>query len=131
VYIALMGQDDKQAGMAGSIGQGVDLTSSNSKRLEGRSSTAKITGLSVKSSGEFQSDQTDGTLVAGDYLTMGAAGKLAKAATGNHIIGQVTKGTFSRYVNGAVAIAGWRTGAMVNSVVQFNLGSIPAGLTIA
>ena len=104
IYFALMGQDDLTAGMAGTRGQGV---------FGGR---ARITGLASGMPAEFETDQFDAgqTYAIGDLLKPAAAGKLTLHSTGKNCVAQVTKLVASRWVNDAVAVTGYRTGANVN-----------------
>lgn len=103
VFFALQGQDDLVAGMAGSVGQGVG------------GGTSRVTGLAIGMPFEFQTDQFKGdeTYNVGDLLTTGNNGKLAPHANGDNVIAQVTKVPFVRWVNDAVAVTGFRTGANV------------------
>jgi len=104
IYFCLMSQDDLVAGMAGGIGQGV------------RFGNAKVTGLAAGMPFEFETDQynTAGTYAVGDLLKPGASGKLTSHATGDNCVAQVTKLVASRWVNDAVAVTGYRTGANVS-----------------
>ena len=114
LYFALVGQDDFQAGMAGSIGQGnAQVGDENGVFTAG---AARVTGLAVGMPMEFQTDQFTGQLVTGDYLTCGADGKLVKHTAGDNVVAQVTASAFNRWVNDAVAIEGRRTGASVSVI---------------
>jgi len=102
VFFALQGQDDLVAGMAGTIGQGF------------AGGTARITGLAVGMPFEFETDQfASGVYAIGDLLTTGNNGKLAAHTAGDNVVAQVTKTAFVRWVNDAVAVTGFRTGANV------------------
>lgn len=103
VFFALQGQNDLVAGMAGSIGQGFG------------GGTSRITGLAVGMPFEFETDQFKGdeAYAIGALLTAGNNGKLAPHTAGDNVIAQVTKTTFVRWVNDAVAVTGYRTGANV------------------
>ena len=104
IYFALQGQDDLTAGMAGTRGQGVF------------GGYPKITGLAVGMPTEFETDQFNAgeSYAIGDLLTCGASGKLTPHTTGDNCLAQVTKTVASRWVNDAVAVTGFRTGANVN-----------------
>ena len=104
VYIALMGQDDLTAGMAGGVGQGVPA------------GQARITGLATGMPFEFETDQFDATVnyTIGMLLKPGNYGKLTSHGTGKNCVAQVTKTVRSRWVNNAIAVTGYRTGANVN-----------------
>jgi hypothetical protein len=71
--------------------------------------------LAVGQPFEFETDQFDSGEVynVGDLLTVGAGGKLVPHGTGDNVVGQVTKAVASRWVNSAVAVTGFRTGANV------------------
>jgi hypothetical protein len=106
IYFVLVGQNDFQAGMAGTIGQGP------------AGGSARITALAVGQPMEFQTDQFDaeGDYAVGTLLTVGADGKLTPHTTGKNVVAQVTAVPFERWVNDAVAVAGRRTGALVEVV---------------
>lgn len=112
IHFALQGQDDLTAGMAGSRGQGPAGHWNGSAIVEG---TARVAGLAVGQPFEFETDQFDSGEVynAGDLLTVADGGKLAPHTTGNNCVGQVTKAVTTRWVNNAVAVTGYRTGANV------------------
>lgn len=124
LFVALQGQDDFVAGMAGTIGQG-PATDEN-----GVAGTARITGLSVRMPLEFQTDQYYGNLGVGDYLTVGVdgdtnvGGKFVAHTAGDNVIAQVTAAPFERWVNDAVAVEGRRTGAAV-TVIQARFVWVP------
>lgn len=101
-FFALMGQNDLTAGMAGSVGQGL------------AGGVARVTGLAVGMPMEFETDQFDNSTgyLPGDLLMPIAAGRLGKHTTTNNCVAQVTKGTVNKWVNDAVAVTGWRTGAL-------------------
>jgi len=103
IYYTLVGQDDFQAGAAGTIGQGP------------AGGAARITALAVGQPMEFQTDQFDaeGDYAVGTLLTVGADGKLTPHTTGDNVVAQVTSVPFERWVNDAVAVAGRRTGALL------------------
>ena len=103
LYFALQAQTDLVAGMAGSIGQGV------------AGGVARVTGIAVGMPFEFETDQfVADQYVIGQLLTVADGGKLADHTSGDNCVAQVTKAVFSRWVNDAVAVTGWRTGANVN-----------------
>ena len=110
LYFALQAQTDLVAGMAGSIGQGV------AKVYPGMTAgVARVTGLAVGMPFEFETDQfVADQYVIGQLLTVADGGKLADHTSGDNCVAQVTKTVFTRWVNDAVAITGWRTGANVN-----------------
>jgi hypothetical protein len=106
IYFTLVGQDDFQAGAAGTIGQGP------------AGGSARITALAVGQPMEFQTDQFDaeGDYAVGTLLTVGADGKLTPQTTGQNVVAQVTAVPFERWVNDAVAVAGRRTGALLEVI---------------
>lgn len=104
IYIALVGQDDYQAGMAGTIGQGV------------AGGVARITGLSAVMPQEFETDQFDGDLAVGTKLTCGDDGKLVAAVAGDCVVAIVTKANSTRWVNDAQVPGVNRTGAPVEVI---------------
>lgn len=115
IYFVLVGQDDFQAGMAGTIGQGPD------------GGTARITALAVGMPLEFQTDQFADSLAqaaVGTLLTVGAEGKLVAHTSGKNVVAQVTATPFERWVNDAEAVPGRRTGGVV-SVINVRTMWIP------
>jgi len=103
LYFALQAQTDLVAGMAGSIGQGV------------AGGVARVTGIAVGMPFEFETDQfVAASYYIGQLLTVANGGKLVDHSSGKNCVAQVTKAVFSRWVNDAVAVTGWRTGANVN-----------------
>lgn len=122
LFVALQGQDDFVAGMAGTIGQG---PATDENEVPG---TARITGLSVRMPLEFQTDQYAGNLGVGDYLTVGVdddvEGLFVAHTAGDNVIAQVTAAPFERWVNDAVAVEGRRTGAAV-TVIQARFVWVP------
>lgn len=121
LYFALQGQNDLVAGMAGSIGQGV------------QGGVARITGLAVGNLMEVETsvyDTAEAPYAAGAMLTVGADGKVtAHPGTEANCIGQVTKADGTRYVNDATFVTGWSTGANV-SVLTFRCMWIPNLVTV-
>jgi hypothetical protein len=115
VFFALMGQDDLVAGMAGTIGQGAP------------GGVARITGLAVGMPFEFESSEFDigSTYAVGQVLTCGAGGELVAHTTGDNAVAQVTKVVSTRWVNNAVAVTGFRTGANL-SILTARTVWIPA-----
>jgi hypothetical protein len=113
IHFALQAQDDLTAGMAGSLGQGPAGHWNGSAIVAG---SARIAGLAVGQPFEFETDQFDIGEVynAGTLLTVKAAGELKPHATGKNCVGQVTKTVTTRWVNNAVAVTGFRTGANVS-----------------
>jgi len=106
IYIALMSQDDLVAGMAGTKGQGAP------------GGVARITGLAVGMPFEFESSEfaIGSTYAVGDILTCGNGGELVPHTTGKNAVAQVTKVVSTRWVNNAVAITGFRTGANLSII---------------
>ena len=104
VYFALVGQDDLTAGMAGSKGQGAP------------NGVAKVTGLAVGMPIEFETSEfvTVDSYSIGELLTTGAGGLLEAwddIGDGANVVAQVTKLPTVRWVNDAIAVTGFRTGA--------------------
>lgn len=101
IYFCLVGQDDLVAGMAGTKGQGAP------------NGVAVITGLACGMPFEFETSEFDSTVQhsVGDFLTVGASGKLVAFTSGDNCIAQVTKAAGIRWVNDAIAVTGFRTGA--------------------
>jgi len=120
IYFALIAQDDFQAGMAGSIGQGVAARSTAALPGEAAGAgAARITGLAVGQPQEFETDQftgTDGQFVVGTKLTCGADGKLVPHTAGDCVIATVTAAPFHRWVNDAAVAGVNRTGAQVKVI---------------
>ena len=107
LYFTLVGQDDFQAGMAGTIGQGP------------AGGAARITALACSMPMEIQTDQFDaenGTYAVGTLLTVADDGLLGEHSTGDNVVAQVTAAPFERWVNDAVAVEGRRTGALVTVI---------------
>lgn len=135
LYFALVGQDDFQAGMAGTIGQGPGTAWNGSHGInEGDPApaviggSARITALACNMPLEFQTDQFDDDAVytVGTLLTSGAGGKLTPHTAGTaNVVAQVTAVPFERWVNDAVAVEGRRTGAVV-SVINARTLWVPA-----
>jgi hypothetical protein len=115
IHFALMPQDDLTAGMAGSVGQGA--YGPNTGGLP------RITGLSCSMPMEFETDQYDTgqTYAIGDLLKPANGGVVTLHSTGKNCVGQVTKLVASRWVNNAVAVTGYRTGANVNVLTARSL----------
>ena len=101
-FFALMAQTDLTAGMAGSVGQGL------------AGGVARVTGLAVGMPMEFETDQFDNSVgyLPGALLIPIAGGKLGAHVSTNNCVAQVTKSTVNKWVNDAVAVTGWRTGAL-------------------
>jgi len=104
IYFCLMAQTDLVAGMAGSVGQGA------------ANGVARVNGLACGMPFEFETDQynTSENYTVGTLLEPGASGKLTTHVTGDNCVAQVTKVVTSRWVNDAIAVTGYRTGANVN-----------------
>jgi len=117
IYFALVGQDDYQAGMAGSIGQGVATQSTADLPNEAAGAgAARITGLAVGQPEAFETDQftgVDGLFPVGTKLTCGDDGKLVPATAGDCVIATVTVAPFYRWVNDAAVDGVNRTGGQV------------------
>jgi hypothetical protein len=120
LYFTLVGQEDFQAGMAGTIGQGP------------AGGVARITALAVGMPMEFQSDQYDheGDFDVGTLLTVGAGvngdgdtvdGLLCVHATGENVVAQVTAVPAERWVNDAVRVPGRATGALLEVIAARTL----------
>jgi hypothetical protein len=106
VYFALQGEDDLTAQMAG----GVPVSSTVQPKIAAISCTPTI---------EIETDMFTGTLTSGQDLAVGANGKLVAhsgAAAGATIIARVTRVAYTRWVNNAAAVAGWRTGNNVTAI---------------
>jgi hypothetical protein len=116
IHFALKSQLDLTAGMAGTIGQGSGMHWNGTTMVRG---TAVVPALSVGMPMEVETDMFDTgeTYASEDLLTVGANGKLTLHTAGDNIVGQVTKGVSTRWVNDAVAVTGWRTGANVSVLV--------------
>jgi hypothetical protein len=106
IFFALQAQTDLVAGMAGSVGQGV------------AGGVARITGLAVGMPAEFETSEFDisEAYAVGDLLTVGANGELVPHTAGKNVVAQVTKPVTTRWVNDAVAVTGYRTGANVSVI---------------
>ena len=111
ILFCLVGQDDLVAGMAGTRGQGAS------------NGVARITGLAVGMPLEFETSEFDSTdqYTIGELLTVGAAGKLVAHTPGDNVIAQVTKTASTRWVNDAVAVTGFRTGANMTIITARTL----------
>lgn len=118
VYFALQGEDDLTAGMAGDIGAGADSDGE-----------PKINGLACSPTNEIETDMYafTGDPDVGDFLAVSAAapGKLTELTTGQTAVAQLTRGEYTRWVNNAVAVAGYRTGNNVD-VIRARTMYIPA-----
>lgn len=134
IHFALQGQDDFQAGMAGSVGQGPDGVWNGTFDDYGLGvivdGSARITALACTMPLEFQTDQFDSDTITsqtpvGTLLTCGTGtcagvankgGLLVAHASGSNVVGQLTAAPSDRWVNDAVAVAGRRTGAMATVI---------------
>ena len=107
VYIALMGQDDLVAGMAGNVGQGAVSVAAGQP---------VVNALSIVPSMQIETDMFDSQadLAVGDWLSVGNGGVFTEHADGDTAIGQVLSVPTARWVNNAVAVTGWRTGNQVS-----------------
>ena len=101
IFFALVAQTDLTAGMAGSIGQGSP------------NGVAAITGIACGMPMEFETSEFDGSVNynIGEYMTVGNAGKIVAQTSGDNVVAQVTKAATVRWVNDAIAVTGFRTGA--------------------
>ena len=115
IYFALVGEADFTAGMAGTIGQGV------------AAGTAAVTGIACGQPMEFQTDQfvasPSPSWAVGVYLTVADGGLLTPCAAATdgsagdqNIVAQCTAVPFNKWVNDAVAVANYRTGANVSVI---------------
>jgi hypothetical protein len=109
IHFALMAQTDLTAGMAGSVGAGAPNTIAYP-------AVAKVTGLAVGMPMEFETSEFVKTAVytVGQLLAVANGGKLTAHNSGNNCIAQVTKASRVRWVNDAIAVTGYRTGANVD-----------------
>lgn len=133
-FFALVGQDDFQAGMAGTVGYGdgqANFGGTNRPATLVAGGTGKVTALAVGMPMEFQTDQFEVTVgcAVGDYLTVGTSadgtdGLLVPHVGGANVVAQVTAVPTARWVNDATAVEGRRTGALVN-VIQARTVWIP------
>ncbi len=107
-YFALQPATDMNAAMAGTI------------------SRPKITGIPCNYPMEVETDQYDtaGTYAIGTMLMTGDTGTVTNRDSGQTAIGIVTAIPFRRWVNDAVAVAGYRTGNNV-SVIRFMTCFLP------
>ena len=103
IYIALQAQTQDVAGMAGSIGQGI------------AGGVARVTGLAIGMPFEFETDQfVVAAYTVGQLLSVANGGLLTAHSSAQNCLAQVTKTVTSRWVNNAIAVTGYRTGANVN-----------------
>jgi hypothetical protein len=103
VYFALQSQDDLTAQMAGGVPVSSDVQ-------------PKIAALSCTPTIEIETDMFTGTLTSGQDLSIGADGKLVAHTAHATVIARVTKAAYTRWVNNASAVAGWRTGNNVSAI---------------
>ena len=107
VFFSLHGADDYQTKMAGT------LSSSGGY-------APRVSALSCTQAMEIETDMFSGDgIKAGDYLMVGADGKLVKHTSGNTAVLKVTKGPYTRWSNNMDATgasAGFRQGANVEVV---------------
>jgi hypothetical protein len=108
IYFALQGEDDLVAQMAGGVPISDDVQ-------------PKIAALACSPTIEIETDMFTGTLTSGQNLSIGANGKLVAHTTGKTVIARVTKAAYSRWVNNASAVAGWRTGNNVTAIRAITL----------
>ena len=155
-YIALMGVDDFQAGMAGNIGQaeeaqdiakkpvaaGKNLTFLDVAHIKDEQTFRgpRITAISVLQAAEYQtsafeektSEKADITYYVGQPLTVSANGKLEPWTTGKNTVGYVTAVPFVRWINdlGASKNAARISGGNAK-VINFSTAWIPTSGTPA
>jgi len=112
LFLALMPDTDLVAGMAGDV-----PTSGNEPVL---------TGLAISPSVEIETDMYDsgGSYTVGQFLKVGANGNFVAQTDGFTAIGIVTKTPYTRWVNNAPAVTGWRTGNNV-SVIALRTMYVP------
>lgn len=119
LYVALMAGDDLVAGMAGNVGSGVFSAATGNPQL---------TGLALSPSMQIETDMftddSNDTFAVGDFCAVGADGKFVKHADDKTAIARVDAVPAARWVNNAVAVTGWRTGANV-SVITLTTMYIP------
>lgn len=115
IHFALMAQTDLTAGMAGTIGTGI------------AGGVARVTGLAVGMPMEFETSEFDKTenFTVSMLLSVGNYGKLVPHGSGDNCVAQVTKAARVRWVNDAIAVTGYRTGANVDVLTARTLW-IPA-----
>jgi len=106
VHFSLHGADDYQTMQAGS--------------LSGSGYVPKVSALSCTMPMEIETDMFSGDGIAvGDYLMVGANGKLVKHTSGNTAVLQVTKAPYTRWANNADATGintGFRQGSNVTVI---------------
>lgn len=153
-YIALMGVNDFQAGMAGNVGQvtkaiGADpavpdtpLSTDEANFLNRKFTKGdqvftgpRITAISVVQPAEYQTtafepESTVGTYYVGQPLTISANGKLTPFTGGHNIVGYVTAAVATRWVNdlGASEDGARISGGNAN-VLEFSTAWIPVAST--
>ena len=98
VYFALQPEDDLTASMAG----GVPTTGDE----------PKLSGIACSPTIEIETDMYDSTetYAVGSYCMVGTNGNLAPHTNHATAILQVTRSAYTRWVNNAPAVTGWRTG---------------------
>ena len=137
-YVALV-PSDKVAGMAGSKGPQQLPTSSvglhgalptgslgltrGSDPLHLAAGQAVVTAVPLNIDGEFRCSEFSGTPAVGAYLTFGADGVLAAAASGDTICGVVTKAKAKVYQNN-LQISEFAQGGPVD-VIEFASYFVP------
>lgn len=150
-YIALMGINDFQAGMAGNVGQAPEVegatpagtlptAGSDAAKFLGVTRTTgeqsvtgpRITAISVVQPAEYQTsafEDVEGYYV-GAPLTISDNGKLTPFEPGRNIVGYVTAGRKTRWVNdlGADAEGARISGGNVE-VIEFSTAWIPVAAT--
>jgi hypothetical protein len=117
VYIALMAQDDLVAGMAGDVGQGV---------VAAAAGQPVINALSIVPSMQIETDmfKADDEWDIGGWAQVGDGGVFAAHVDKSTAIAKVDAVPATRWVNNAVAVTGWRTGAP-RSVIRLTTVYIP------
>jgi hypothetical protein len=118
VYIALMGQDDLVAGMAGDVGQGV---------ISAAAGQPIINALSIVPTIQIETDMFDpeADWNVGDWAMVDDGGVFTVLTDGSTAIAKVDAVPATRWVNNAVAVTGWRTGAP-RSVIRLSTVYIPS-----
>lgn len=101
IFFSLQDQTGLTAGMAGGKGRGAD------------SGVARITGIAVGQPFEFETSEFDiaNSYSVGDLLMPTDGGELTTHTDDKNVVAQVTKAVYNKYINSAVAITGFRTGA--------------------
>lgn len=102
LWFALQASTDLVAGMAG----GVPTTGGQ----------PKIAAISIQPEIIVETDMFTGELGVNDWVTVANGGVFGAHTNHNTAYGRVVKAPYSRWVNNAVAVAGWRTGNNVSAI---------------